>query len=280
MSVVVSDLDGTLLNSHHELSDKSMAAIHMVIDYGIPFIMATGRHYNDTVIFKEQINRPIPMITSNGANVHDAFGKAVITHYIPTETLGPIIALGKKYDPEIALNIYTDNTWIVEKTPNAQLLDFQRVSHFNPSIIPGLNINTVPDVQKIFFYSENIPLLNMLFEEINTQFSDQVCCSFSLLNICEVTIKHADKGHALDHYLSSENIEKNDIIVFADGLNDLGMLKFAHKRLIMKNADIRLLKSLDRYEQIGHCDDDAVADYLTKWLSLEHKKPMMHASKT
>ena len=47
MKLFVTDLDGTLLNSDHKLSEYSMNAIKTAMDKGIPICIATGRSYND-----------------------------------------------------------------------------------------------------------------------------------------------------------------------------------------------------------------------------------------
>lgn len=42
-SCILCDLDGTLLNSHHEVSEENLSAIKEVISHGFKFIPATGR---------------------------------------------------------------------------------------------------------------------------------------------------------------------------------------------------------------------------------------------
>ena len=41
--MVVTDLDGTLLNSQKQVSDANPKAIYKLKDQNIPFVMATGR---------------------------------------------------------------------------------------------------------------------------------------------------------------------------------------------------------------------------------------------
>ena len=46
-TIVVSDLDGTLLNSQHRISDYTVSTIRKLEKKGIKFVIATGRHYED-----------------------------------------------------------------------------------------------------------------------------------------------------------------------------------------------------------------------------------------
>ena len=51
-------------------------------------------------------------------------------------------------------------------------------------------------------------------------------------------------------------------------MNDTEMLGVVGKGVIMGNADANLVKALPNAEQIGHCDDNAVAEYLAKLYDL------------
>ena len=53
--VVVSDLDGTLLNSDQEVSELSKKVIRELCDRGIKFYIATGRAYPDAKRIMESI---------------------------------------------------------------------------------------------------------------------------------------------------------------------------------------------------------------------------------
>ena len=69
--VVVSDLDGTLLNNHHQISSHTRRTLHALTDRGIRFIVATGRHHVDVQSIRDALGLDIYLITANGAVVHD-----------------------------------------------------------------------------------------------------------------------------------------------------------------------------------------------------------------
>lgn len=45
--VVVSDLDGTLLNKQHQISPRTRDTLHRLVEQGVKFVVATGRHHVD-----------------------------------------------------------------------------------------------------------------------------------------------------------------------------------------------------------------------------------------
>ena len=47
IKIIASDMDGTLLNSDHKISDENLKAIREAQEKGIHFAIATGRDYLD-----------------------------------------------------------------------------------------------------------------------------------------------------------------------------------------------------------------------------------------
>ena len=55
MRLVVSDLDGTLLNQKSEISDETREIVRKLIENGVDFAIATGRSIGSARVFKERI---------------------------------------------------------------------------------------------------------------------------------------------------------------------------------------------------------------------------------
>ena len=64
--VVVSDLDGTLLNNQHQISPHTRRTLHRLTAEGIRFIVATGRHHIDVQGIRNALGLEIFLITANG----------------------------------------------------------------------------------------------------------------------------------------------------------------------------------------------------------------------
>ncbi len=65
------DLDGTLLNSNHEISAFNQQVISQVKDKGIIVAIVTGRSYQRTYRYAEQIGIESPLICFNGGMIVD-----------------------------------------------------------------------------------------------------------------------------------------------------------------------------------------------------------------
>ena len=69
--LLVSDMDGTLLNSNGRLSKENIAAIEYFVDNGGKFTLATGRMLPSVKRHIEKIKVNLPVIMYNGTKVYD-----------------------------------------------------------------------------------------------------------------------------------------------------------------------------------------------------------------
>ncbi|MGI9275947.1 MAG: Cof-type HAD-IIB family hydrolase [Endozoicomonas sp.] len=262
--VVVSDLDGTLLNQNHELAPRTLDVIRRLSAQGTKFVFATGRHHVDVKDFREQLGIKMYMITCNGARVHNPEDEAIIRHDVYPEHVGPLVALGRQYKEQVFTSVYQEDNWFVEQYFE-KMEEFSDENGFHYTMI---NLDDVPTkaVAKVFYMAEDHESLLQLEKDILEQFGEQVSVTFSLPNCLEVMAPGVCKGVALAEVLKLKGYEFKDTVAFGDGLNDYEMLAEVGKGLLMGNADQRLRAKLPDNEVIGHCNDDAVADYLEKQL--------------
>ena len=69
--VVISDLDGTLLNNQHQVSPHTRKVLKKMVAEGTKFVVATGRHHIDVKAIRNALGLDIYLVTSNGAAVTD-----------------------------------------------------------------------------------------------------------------------------------------------------------------------------------------------------------------
>ena len=74
---VVSDLDGTLLNAEHKVSEFTRETVELLLKKGIKFYIATGRAYPDAKRIMESIGIKIPLISANGGVINDVDGNEI-----------------------------------------------------------------------------------------------------------------------------------------------------------------------------------------------------------
>lgn len=252
---IVCDLDGTLLNENHTISQKTKEIIKKVLNKGIKFIIATGRHHEDVMIYKKMLNLDTFLITSNGAKVHDYNDKEILSYNIPKNISKEIIEFD--FDKDIHKNVYVDNQWITE-TPLKEAEEFHKESGFTYTLSPFSSLKG-KEIIKFFFISDNIVKLSDLEKIMRVQFSDKVNITLSLPHCLEIMDKNVSKANALKKVLKIENISLEETIAFGDGLNDLEMLSSVGAGYIMGNGSERLKELLPENEVISKNSEDGVA---------------------
>lgn len=259
---IISDLDGTLLNSHHIISEYTKNIIKKIIkEKGVKFIIATGRHYIDASCFMKQLGAKSYLISSNGANAHTSDGELLVEHLMDKKDVERILNI--QVDKDVIVNTYTSDGWDVDR----MLPDFNayhKESGFTPNIVDFKNYNK-EDILKFCYIGESkkIEALENKLREDRGLLEDITLTAS--LDIClEIMKKNISKGKTLKEILDREGIELSEVIAFGDGLNDEEMLSIVGKGLIMGNASEKLKKAQPNLEVIGTNDEDAEAKYLEK----------------
>ncbi|MBS4696855.1 Cof-type HAD-IIB family hydrolase [Aeromonas allosaccharophila] len=263
--VVVSDLDGTLLNKQHQISSRTRDTLHRLVEQGVKFVVATGRHHVDVRSFRDALGMDIYLITSNGAVVHDKQDQLVFNQPLPAEIAAELIALER--DPSIHLNVYQGDDWVVEEEL-PWLLSFHDESGFTYRLVDDLTKEPKEKINKVFYIGDHEKLLK-IETHLNQRYGDQLNVTFSLPDCLEVMHAGVHKGNAVRAVLEQNGFDMSEAIAFGDGMNDFEMLTMVGRGIVMGNAHDRLKMALPEYEQTLTSDEDGVAVYLEKLFELE-----------
>lgn len=262
IKVVISDLDGTLLNSDHKISQYTKTVFQELHNQNYLIIVATGRHHLDAMPLVEGLGCPVYLVTSNGARIHSPEKELLFSFDIKSDDIKSILNL--HIDPEITTVLFKENVWQTNKI-NEKLNSFQTELNYLPEIV---DFDTLDDVSgiKLFFTHEKHSKLIELRDRILENHSAAFSHAFSLPICLEFMDKSVDKSVAIAKILEKENFVFEQTISFGDGYNDENMLKSSGKGLVMENAPDSLKAKLSHLEVILSNDNEGVAKYITQEL--------------
>src|SRR5690625_6558970 len=92
ISIIDIDLDGTLINNHHEISKDNIMAIKKAQESGCEVVIATGRAHFDVQRMLNDINLPLYIIGANGSTVHSPSGTNILSVPMPELKTEEIVA--------------------------------------------------------------------------------------------------------------------------------------------------------------------------------------------
>jgi Cof subfamily protein (haloacid dehalogenase superfamily) len=262
IKVIISDLDGTLLNANHEISTYTQTIFQELYEQNYLIIVATGRHHLDAMPIVERLGFPIYLVTSNGARIHSPEKELLFSYDMDSEAIRSVINLG--IDPEFTTVLFKENVWQTNKH-NEMLNNFQTKMNYIPEVV---DFNKVQDLKaiKMFFTHESHAKLLELRDKILVDHSKEFSHAFSLPHCLEFMDKSVDKSVAIAKILEKENLNFQQTISFGDGYNDENMLNATAKGLLMGNAPDSLKKKLAHLEVIATNYDNGVASYLSEKL--------------
>ncbi len=260
--LIVSDLDGTLLNAEHRLGVATLTTLHEMRRLGVELVLASGRHDQDIRALAAPLGGDCGLISSNGAAVHDRHGRMTHWRAIDPDCLDFLLR-----DPVFArvhINAYRIDDWLVAKA-EPRLLGYHQESGFAYRVVDFARLDATP-VLKVFYYSEDRAHLASLQRLILERHGDRLAITYSLPAVLEVMAKGVSKGEALAGVVARRGLAAGDVIAFGDGCNDLEMLRYAGKGVLVANAVPELKSALPELEVIGSNEQEAVAVYLRRWL--------------
>lgn len=259
VKAIVLDIDGTLLNDEKKLTEKTKEALINAQQQGIKVVLASGRPTPGMLKYVEelQMDRYNGLLVSyNGAHVYDVTAeKELFSQPLSVNTSQHILEHLKQFDvlPMIAKDeyMYVNNVFngmldlgepmgifnIIEyesRGGNFQLCEKEDLAAFVDFPLHKILVAAQPEY------------LNENWKKIIAPFEAKVSGVFSAPMYFEFTDKGIDKANALDKTLTPLGIERENIISFGDGHNDLSLIEYAGMGVAMGNAVDELKNSADK----------------------------------
>lgn len=238
--ILISDLDGTLLNSKHAIDEKNMESIKKWNLLNNVFVLATGRIYPAAKMYHDMLNLDTLLISSNGAVIHDKDGNIVKEHGIPFDIAKKIwdknIELGNYVYIYSGHHIYGNGIDEIFKP----YIDFHKKHGDKYKIVFHINDNFEEKdldgkIHKIAFIHRGSKAQEEITEFTKKFSSINVFRSAPLL--IDIVSKNASKGIALEEVIKYYKIKIENTGAIGDNENDISMIEKSQYGIVMGNAN-------------------------------------------
>src|SRR5690606_29963864 len=241
IKLVVSDMDGTLLNSNHEVSNLFLELFKEFKTYNILFVAASGRPYYSIIEKLHSIKDDIIIVAENGGIVIEK-DELLLSTPIKKEHLSKVETLinsNNHIHPVYCtkLKAYFKNTsnghikLLTEYYPNFKVID--SMDEVEEDIIKIALYHDIDSEKHIYPY----------FKHLKPNYQVKV----SGKHWVDLSDDSANKGYAIELLQKTYNISANETLAFGDYYNDIEMLKLATYSFAMENAH-DVVKDIARYE--------------------------------
>ena len=255
------DIDGTLLNSKGELTEKTKEAIRLGVQNGLIFTIATGRPVQGVEYLNRALGLDLPFITYNGAMVvMGRSGKILYEQRLSFEDSRDIIELGKKYST--AQMIWVNNGLFV--TIMDERADrYKRIGRVEPVLAENTDELIKNGTTKVLWYDE-VENIEKYQSEAGKVLKDTVVYHTSQPYFLEFVDKNASKAIAMEKLGEHYGIKRSEMIAVGDGYNDLSMIEYAGLGVAMENSPGELKEKAD-YVTLSN-DEDGVAHVIDQFV--------------
>ena len=265
--IVFSDLDGTLLDDHQRIGERTLAAVSELTRRGIPFVPVSARMPGAILPLTRRLGVRTPMVCFNGGLLRDAEGRTIAGTPIPHETVARALAAIRRVQEEIGLsvasNIYTEDLWLTQEPESIQALRESEVVRMKPTKVdyeeflrgdlPVYKLSCCTD------YREKTGAA--LLEERLARALPELAVHSSAGWYLELSAASATKGNGLIRMCELLQIPREESIAFGDNYNDVDMLQAAGFGVCMANGPAEVKAAADAVTPKTN-EEEGLAQYL------------------
>ncbi|HEM4051882.1 TPA: sugar-phosphatase [Streptococcus suis] len=265
IKLVAIDIDGTLLNSQHEITPEVFSAIQDAKKAGVKIVIATGRPISGVRAILEELNLTEVgdyVITFNGGLVQDAStGEDIVKDTLTYDDYLDIELAARKLKLPMHAStkegMYTANRNIGKYTIYESMLVSSPVFYRTPEEM------TDKEIIKVMLVDEP-DVLDAAIPQLPTNLTDKYNVAKSAPFYLEITPKTVNKGQAIIQLAKKLGLSMDQTMAIGDQENDRSMLEVVGNPVVMENGNPEL-KKIAKYITKSN-DDSGVAHAIREWV--------------
>lgn len=256
--LIALDLDGTLKNSHNEITQKTKEALIKAQQIGVKIVLASGR---PTAGLRHEA-RALQLDKFGGYLL--SFNGARVNHYPTLDTIFEqtltIDEAKKAYDQaqvyQLACVTYKEDNVITEDIDNKYVNMEAKINDIHKQKVISFKDSLSDPIHKVLLTGEP-DYIASIEQEFKKPFGDSLSIYRSAPFFIEIMARGIDKAASLDKLVQYLGITRQEVIAFGDGYNDIDMIEYAGCGVAMANAVDEVKERAD-VVTLSH-DEDGIA---------------------
>lgn len=243
--LIATDIDGTLLNPEFKISEPDLAALRKAHAAGIEIVLVTGRRHAFALPIAQQLGFDLWLISSNGAVTRSLAGETFHRDLMPRELCRDLCTSMQAFRGHTVLTFdkETKGAIVIEHLDdlNASIRRWlEKNMAYIDFVVPIESSLTGDPVQALFCGSMNRMAeclralgatgLDNRITILRTEYPDRDLSMIDILNA------GCSKGHAVARWAAHRGLQREQVMAIGDNHNDVEMLEFAGRPVIMGNA--------------------------------------------
>jgi Cof subfamily protein (haloacid dehalogenase superfamily) len=228
--LVLSDVDGTLINSNKELTADTVRAVRALEDHGVLFTLTSARPPRGLAMFLDPLNLTAPLGAFNGGLFVTRDMSPLHELPINDDLVGSIIET--LFASDLTVWVYQGTDWFVLDLDGPHVAHESEVVQFRPTRVENFD-DLRRDVVKIVGVSDD-PAAIAQGQRALTDFD--ISATTSQTYYLDVTNPQANKGSVVEYLAQHFSLDPSSIATIGDAGNDVAMFKRSGLSIAMGNA--------------------------------------------
>ena len=262
---VATDIDGTIVNWGHKITDKVIKCVSKMSVSGIKVVLVTGRMHCATIPILKKLQLDTPIISYQGGLIKDFSGKTLYKNDLPINYAKEIIDWSRKNN--VHINLYLDDKLYVEN--DNEIVKYYTDGKFIDYRVKNFDELEIKDVNKILAIDlENPDKVTRWANFLSIKYPDLSIVK-STPYFCEIGSGTSKKSLGVKFLANLWNIKKEEILAIGDQNNDIDLISSAGIGVAMGNASNEL-KQVAKYIT-DTVEDDGFVSAMEKFVLNEGK---------
>ena len=270
IELIVTDVDGTLLNSSQELDESVLASIKNARAAGVPLMIATGKAVGPwTQRILPALESTCPEIFLQGLFIRDQHGNTLYSNTLADDVLRHCISLARKLG--VALVLYSSDRIICEtcdKHTDRLIFYGEPTPEAIGDVASYLDApETALDIHKVIFMADDKRIQETVRPVVDVELAAyNVALTSAIEGMVEVLPPGASKGRGVEYVLRDVlGVDPRAVMALGDGENDVEMLELVGWGVAVGNAGAKAKVAADIVSEWSN-DEGAVGKAIDEWV--------------
>ena len=252
--LLVSDVDGTLVDKEKRLTPATTDAVRRLIAAGVGFTIISARPRSGVMPLADLLGIDAPIAAFNGGLIFRRDGTVEQHHVLPREAVEGALALAA--EEPVDTWFFAEDRWFASADRGVHAEHERLAANQEPVVTADFAV-LAETTDKITFVSDEPAVLARLRERCKQAFGDRATIAMSQPYYLDITATRANKGDGLLALAAAFDVPLDAVAAIGDQQNDLPMLERAGVSIAMGNAAPGVREATD-YGTVAN-DEDGVA---------------------
>jgi Cof subfamily protein (haloacid dehalogenase superfamily) len=235
VSLVITDVDGTLVTQAKVLTARAVAAVHRLHQNAIGFSICSSRPPFGLRMMIEPLRLNLPFGGYNAGSIVEPGDLSVVEQkLIAPDAARQAVGIFQQHG--IDCWVFVGNQWLIANPAGDHVDREIHTIETQPTIVSAFNEAHFAAVGKIVGPSKDHDRVARVTELIQAALADRVSAARSQPYYCDVTPPGIDKGRLVELLGERLGVPRAEILVLGDMENDLEMFRKAGFAVAMGNA--------------------------------------------